>query len=60
MRILDFSDLHWFKNRISYLSQTCDWICGQIVETDPDVVVFCGDLNHTHGYVDIETLEAAR
>jgi 3',5'-cyclic AMP phosphodiesterase CpdA len=55
---LIFSDLHFFHNRLDYLSETCSWIAGQIHTENPDVVVFLGDLNHTHGYVDVPTLDA--
>ncbi len=58
MKVLVFSDLHFFHTRSSYLLETCRWIADEIERTTPDLVVFGGDANHTHDYIDIETLEA--
>jgi DNA repair exonuclease SbcCD nuclease subunit len=58
VKILTFSDLHWFRTRLPELKDTCKWISDMIIEHDPDLLVFCGDLNHSHGYIDIPTLQA--
>ena len=60
MRILVFSDLHFFKDRLQVLESSCVWIAEKIQEHKPDMVVNCGDINHAHGYIDIEVLEALR
>lgn len=55
MRYLVFSDLHFFRGR-QYLIDTCHWIADQISDHKPDRVVFCGDLNHSHNFVETDTL----
>lgn len=57
MRVFVFSDLHFFRNK-PWLKDTCSWLASEIRLQDPDIIVFCGDLNHTHGYVDIDVLDA--
>jgi len=57
MRIFTFSDVHWFRNK-PYLKDTFTWLAQEIRAQAPDVVVFCGDMNHAHGYVDIDVLDA--
>lgn len=56
MRYLVFSDLHYFRGR-PYILDTCQWIAQQI-DADPTIgaVVFCGDLNHAHNYVETDVL----
>lgn len=55
-KILVFSDLHFFRGRLDYLQETCSWIASQIMKQTPDLVVFCGDLNHSHNNVETDTL----
>ncbi len=55
MTTLVFSDRHFFRER-SYLVDTCKGIADQIRERRPTSVVFCGDLNHAHNYVETGTL----
>lgn len=55
MRYLVFSDLHFFRGR-PYLADTCKWIADTIIQQRPNEVVFCGDLNHSHNYIETDTL----
>ena len=57
MRYLVFSDLHFFRGR-DYLLDTCRWIAEQIKLLGPDIVVFGGDLNHAHDYVQTPVLHS--
>lgn len=57
MKVMVFSDLHFFRGR-SYLLDTCQWVAGMVEQTRPDLVVFGGDLNHSHSYVEVDTLHA--
>lgn len=57
-KILVFSDLHFFRGRLDYLLQTCNWVAEQIQSLRPNMVVFCGDLNHSHNSVETDTLHA--
>jgi UDP-2,3-diacylglucosamine pyrophosphatase LpxH len=57
--ILFFSDVHFWKKTLSYLKPTLeDWMVSQIYEHKPDLVVFGGDLNHTHNSVDTDVMHA--
>ena len=59
MKILLFSDLHFWKKTASYLEPTVSgWINSMILDQNPDLVVFGGDLNHTHNSVDTDVLHA--
>jgi len=55
-KILVFSDLHFFRGRLDYLQESCRWIADQIRRQPVDMVVFCGDLNHSHNNVETDTL----
>lgn len=57
MKILVYSDTHWAKPNLEYLISTYDWIAKQIREQNPDLVVFGGDLNHNHQYIDVTVLD---
>ena len=58
MKVLIFSDFHFFKTRLDYQLKTCKWIADFIDVEKPDLVVNCGDTNHSHDYVDVRTLGA--
>lgn len=58
MKTLVFSDLHFFRGRNRYLLDTCNWIASEVSKLAPAQVVFCGDLNHAHNYVEVDTLHA--
>lgn len=58
MNVFVFSDLHFFRGRNDYLTKTCEWLSIVIANSRPDLVVFCGDLNHSHSYVEVDTLHA--
>lgn len=59
MKILCFSDFHFFSKRLEYQLETCKWIAGQILELEPDLVVNCGDTNHTHNHMSVDTISVS-
>lgn len=59
MKILAFSDIHFWKKSAETAEQAlCEGVCADIRAHKPDLVVFGGDLNHTHNSVDTDVLHA--
>lgn len=59
MRILAFSDIHFWKKSSEVAEKAlCEGVCADIRAYKPDLVVFGGDINHTHNSVDTDVLHA--